>query len=137
MGLAFLIGASFFYTSFRGWQHVVAALAPGAKQRKSGRFALRSVLLGALALGIIKLLGLNVAAAVTGLLGSAAVVVLEPFPNSSMQEHEVDLWTTKLFNRFLGGPLDSLLNAIGRPPADPAHPWEVSQVIRGGQTSCL
>jgi len=41
-----------------------------------------------------------------------------------MQEHEVDLWTTKLFNQFLAGPLDSLLNAIGRPPADPAHPWQ-------------
>ncbi len=41
-----------------------------------------------------------------------------------MPEHEVDLWTTKLFNRFLAGPLDSLLNAIGRPPENPAHPWE-------------
>jgi F-type H+-transporting ATPase subunit a len=41
-----------------------------------------------------------------------------------MPEHEVDLWTTKLFNRFLTGPLDSLLNAIGRPPENPAHPWE-------------
>jgi F-type H+-transporting ATPase subunit a len=41
-----------------------------------------------------------------------------------MPEHEVDLWTTKLFNRFLAGPLDSLLNAIGLPPENPAHPWE-------------
>jgi F-type H+-transporting ATPase subunit a len=41
-----------------------------------------------------------------------------------MPEHEVDLWTTKLFNRFLAGPLDSLLNSIGRPPENPAHPWE-------------
>ena len=77
MGLAFLIGASLPYASFRGWQHVVAALAPGAKRRKSWRFAFRIVLLGALALVIIKLLGLNVAAAVTGLLVSAAAVVLE------------------------------------------------------------
>jgi F-type H+-transporting ATPase subunit a len=37
---------------------------------------------------------------------------------------EVELWTTALFNRFLAGPLDSFLNAIGKPPADPAHPWE-------------
>ena len=29
-----------------------------------------------------------------------------------------------LFNRFLAGPLDSLLNAVGHPAADPAHPWE-------------
>ena len=37
---------------------------------------------------------------------------------------EVELWTTALFNRFLAGPLDSFLNAIGHPAADPAHPWE-------------
>jgi F-type H+-transporting ATPase subunit a len=37
---------------------------------------------------------------------------------------EVELWTTVLFNRFLAGPLDSFFNAVGKPPADPAHPWE-------------
>lgn len=37
---------------------------------------------------------------------------------------ESEVWTTVLFNRFLAGPLDSLLTAIGHPPADPAHPWE-------------
>jgi len=37
---------------------------------------------------------------------------------------EAEVWTTTLFNRFLAGPLDSLLAAIGHPPADPAHPWE-------------
>jgi F-type H+-transporting ATPase subunit a len=36
---------------------------------------------------------------------------------------EAEIWTTTLFNRFLAGPLDSLLKAIGRPAADPAHPW--------------
>ena len=41
-----------------------------------------------------------------------------------MPEREAELWTTVLFNRFLAGPLDSFLTAIGRPPADPAHPWE-------------
>lgn len=41
-----------------------------------------------------------------------------------MPEHEVELWTTALFNRFLAAPLDALLAAIGRPAADPAHPWE-------------
>jgi len=41
-----------------------------------------------------------------------------------MQEHEVELWTTALFNRFLAGPLNALLDAIGRPAADPAHPWQ-------------
>jgi len=39
-------------------------------------------------------------------------------------EHEVDFWLTKLFNEYLGGPLNSLLNAIGRPAENPAHPWE-------------
>ena len=37
---------------------------------------------------------------------------------------ETELWTTALFNRFLAGPLDSFLSAIGHPAADPAHPWE-------------
>ena len=37
---------------------------------------------------------------------------------------EQELWSTALFNRFLAGPLDSLRNAVGRPAADPAHPWE-------------
>ena len=36
---------------------------------------------------------------------------------------EAQLWTAALFNHFLAGPLDSFLNAIGHPPADPAHPW--------------
>jgi F-type H+-transporting ATPase subunit a len=37
---------------------------------------------------------------------------------------ESEVWTTALFNRFLAGPLDTFLNAVGHPPADPAHPWE-------------
>jgi len=41
-----------------------------------------------------------------------------------MPEHEVELWITALFNRFLAAPLDTFLNAIGHPAADPAHPWE-------------
>ncbi|HUJ19879.1 MAG TPA: F0F1 ATP synthase subunit A [Bryobacteraceae bacterium] len=40
-----------------------------------------------------------------------------------MQEHEVDLWFTKLFNDFLAAPANAVLNAIGKPAADPAHPW--------------
>lgn len=41
-----------------------------------------------------------------------------------MQEHEVELWITVLFNRFLAAPLNALLSAIGLPAADPAHPWQ-------------
>ena len=37
---------------------------------------------------------------------------------------EAEVWTTVLFNRFLAAPLDSFLSAIGKPAADPAHPWE-------------
>jgi F-type H+-transporting ATPase subunit a len=37
---------------------------------------------------------------------------------------ETEVWSTVLFNRFLAGPLDSFLSAIGKPAADPAHPWE-------------
>jgi F-type H+-transporting ATPase subunit a len=41
-----------------------------------------------------------------------------------MPEREAELWITALFNRFLAAPLDSLLTAVGHPPADPAHPWQ-------------
>jgi F-type H+-transporting ATPase subunit a len=41
-----------------------------------------------------------------------------------MQEHEVELWITVLFNRFLAAPLNAFLNVIGHPAADPAHPWQ-------------
>jgi F-type H+-transporting ATPase subunit a len=37
---------------------------------------------------------------------------------------ESEIWTTALFNRFLAGPLDTFLNAVGHPAADPAHPWQ-------------
>jgi len=77
MGLAFLIGALLSYASFWGWQHLVLALSPGAQQKGSWRFVFRILLLAAAAIAIIKLLGLNVAAAVTGLLVSAAAVILE------------------------------------------------------------
>jgi len=36
-------------------------------------------------------------------------------------EHE--FWLTRLFNDYLGGPLNSLLTSIGHPAEDPAHPW--------------
>ena len=37
-----------------------------------------------------------------------------------MQEHEA--WPAALLNRFLAGPADSVLNAVGL-KHDPAHPW--------------
>ena len=77
VGVAFLIGALFSYASFWGWQHLVLAISPGAKPRRSWRFVVRMIIFAALACVIIKFLGLNVAAAVTGLLVSAAAVILE------------------------------------------------------------
>ena len=77
VGLAFLIGATVSYVSFWGWRQVVDALAPGPKKRSSFPFVLRILLLLVLAYAIIKFLGLNVAAAASGLLVSAAAVLLE------------------------------------------------------------
>ena len=77
MGLAFLMGALLSYASFWGWQHLVLALSPGAKQKGNWSFVFRILLLAGAAIAIIRLLGLNVAAAVTGLLVSAAAVILE------------------------------------------------------------
>jgi len=77
IGLAFLIGCAVSYLSFWGWRQVAAALAPTPKKRSSFGFTIRVILLGALACVIIKFLGLDVAAAVAGLLVSAAAVILE------------------------------------------------------------
>ena len=77
IGVAFLIGCAVSYLSFWGWQQVAAALGPTPKKRSSWGFTIRVIVLGALACVIIKFLGLDVAAAVTGLLVSAAAVILE------------------------------------------------------------
>src|SRR5690348_9736288 len=77
IGVSFLIGAAVSYLSFWGWQQVANALGPGPKKPSSWKFILRIAVLVALAYVIIKFLGLNVAAAVSGLLVSAAAVTLE------------------------------------------------------------
>jgi len=76
-GLAFLIGAGVSYVSFWGWQHIVNAIGPNPKKRSAWFFTFRIIVLGTAACVIIKFLGLNVAAAVGGLLVSAAAVILE------------------------------------------------------------
>jgi hypothetical protein len=76
-GLAFLVGSTVSYASFWGWRQVVDAVAPTPKKRSSFPFVLRILLLLVLAYAIIKYLGLNVAAAASGLLVSAAAVLLE------------------------------------------------------------
>jgi lipid-A-disaccharide synthase-like uncharacterized protein len=77
IGLAFLIGATVSYGSFWGWRQLVDALAPQPKKRSSFPFVFRILLLMAAAYAIIRFLGLNVAAAASGLLISAAAVLLE------------------------------------------------------------
>jgi hypothetical protein len=76
-GYSFLTGALVSYLSFWRWQRVVEALTAESKKRQNWFYILRIVLLGALAWVIIKYLGLNLAAATSGLLVSAAAVVLE------------------------------------------------------------
>ncbi|MBV9266141.1 MAG: F0F1 ATP synthase subunit A [Acidobacteriaceae bacterium] len=34
-----------------------------------------------------------------------------------------DLWITSLFNNFLAGPADAVLNAVNYPAANPKYPW--------------
>jgi len=77
IGLAFLVGATVSYGSFWGWRQLVDALAPGPRKRSPFPFVLRILLLMAAAYAIIRYLGLNVAAAASGLLVSAAAVLLE------------------------------------------------------------
>ncbi|HEX3754016.1 MAG TPA: F0F1 ATP synthase subunit A [Rhizomicrobium sp.] len=36
---------------------------------------------------------------------------------------EQELWITRLFNSFLAGPANAVLNAIRHPSHDPVHPW--------------
>jgi hypothetical protein len=77
IGLAFLVGAMVSYASFWGWRQVVDAVTPAPRKRSSFPFILRILLLFVLAYAIIRFLGLNVAAAASGLLVSAAAVLLE------------------------------------------------------------
>jgi hypothetical protein len=77
IGLAFLVGAMVSYASFWGWRQVVDAVTPAPRKRSSFPFVLRILLLFVLAYAIIRFLGLNVAAAGSGLLVSAAGVLLE------------------------------------------------------------
>jgi hypothetical protein len=76
-GAAFLIGAGISFSSFWGWQRAVDALGGVPKARGRSFFVLRLIALVTVACVIIKYLGLNVAAAVMGLLVSGAAVILE------------------------------------------------------------
>jgi hypothetical protein len=77
VALSFLAGAAGSYASFWGWRQVAAAISPGAKPRSARFFIVRLLVFIAAAWVIIRFLGLKVAAAVAGLLVSAAAILLE------------------------------------------------------------
>jgi hypothetical protein len=77
IGFGFLVGAGVSYLSFWRWEQVVQALGPEPKRRSSWTLAFRIFALAALAYVIIRFLGFNLAAALAGLLVSAAAVILE------------------------------------------------------------
>ncbi|HEX5228439.1 MAG TPA: hypothetical protein VFW44_12045 [Bryobacteraceae bacterium] len=76
-GVAFLIGAAISYGSFRVWRRVADSLGPTPKKPNPSLYALRMIGVVGGAWVIIKLLGLNLAAAAVGLWVSGAAVVLE------------------------------------------------------------
>ncbi len=76
-GFAFFIGSAVSFASFQGWRRAVDAIVPNPKKRSNAFFVIRLLALLALAWAIIRILGLNIAAAALGLLVSGAAVVLE------------------------------------------------------------
>jgi len=76
-GFAFLIGATASYLSFLGWQQIATAIGPDARKRSPRYFIVRILAFVALAYVIMRFLGLSAAAAVAGMLVSAAAVMLE------------------------------------------------------------
>src|SRR5713226_1391322 len=77
VGGGFLMGAAVSYLSFWRWQQVVNALGPVPKYRSPMWLVLRFMVLAAAAYGIIKFTGVNLTAALIGLLVAAAAVTIE------------------------------------------------------------
>jgi len=79
-GVGFLLGAAISYLSFWRWRKVVDALGtPSGRPRAASVWILRFLAMALLVYGIIRFLEVNLAAAVTGLLVSAAAVLIEIF----------------------------------------------------------
>lgn len=79
-GAGFLLGAAISYLSFWRWRKVVDALGtPSGRPRSASVWILRFLAMALLVYGIIRFLEVNLAAAVTGLLVSAAAVLIEIF----------------------------------------------------------
>jgi hypothetical protein len=77
MGGGFLVGAAASYLSFWRWQHVVESIGPGKVRRSAWLLPLRMAAIVAVGYVIIKLTGVNQAAAVFGLLLPGAAVTCE------------------------------------------------------------
>jgi hypothetical protein len=77
MGGGFLVGAAASYLSFWRWQHVVESIGPGKVRRSAWLLPLRMAAIVAVGYVIIKLTGVNQAAAVLGLLLPGAAVTCE------------------------------------------------------------
>jgi hypothetical protein len=77
IGGGFLIGAAASYLSFWRWQHVVESIGPGKARRSPWLLTLRMALIVAAGYVIIKITGVNQAAAVVGLLLPGAAVTCE------------------------------------------------------------
>jgi hypothetical protein len=77
VGGGFLIGAAASYLSFWRWQYVVESIGPGQKRRSPWLLMLRLAVIIAAGYVIIKITGVNEAAAVVGLLLPGAAVTFE------------------------------------------------------------
>jgi hypothetical protein len=77
VGGGFLTGAAVSFGSFWRWEQIVSSLGAAPKGRGSLWWMLRSMVLVAVAYGIIRVLGLNLPAALVGLLVSSTAVILE------------------------------------------------------------
>jgi hypothetical protein len=76
-GGGFLIGAAASYLSFWRWQHVVESIGPEKVRRSTWLLPLRMAVIIAVGYVIIKITGVNQAAAVVGLLLPGAAVTCE------------------------------------------------------------
>jgi hypothetical protein len=76
-GGGFLVGTAASYLSFWRWQHVVESIGPGKARRSAWLLPLRMALIIAVGYVIIKITGVDQAAAVVGLLLPGAAVTCE------------------------------------------------------------
>ncbi len=92
VGGGFLIGSAASYLSFWRWRHVVESVGPAPMHRSPWLLALRFMLILAVGYVIIKLTGVNLAAALAGLLVPGAAATIEILYELIFQNR---LWNVK------------------------------------------